>query len=337
MNKTSALFGGLGLLVCLALPVVAAPKITVAGAPEAERPSFPILTTAAFRAAAEAWAPLFEAQCGCTLAATAVDNPLALLPALRGGAAEVVVGLPLSALEEARGTDRFAPHGQTAPPAVPAAWSDPLFLPVAYGWLGFVYDTTRLTAAPVSFPEIAKAGPNALRIAVDDPRVSSAGLDAVAWMRATHKDAAAAMWAGASPKLVIAKSRAEALAKLEAGEVDLALAATTWPALKAGEGKMRFRLTPFREGQFLQIESAAIVKGAKHPDIAAQFLAFLVTPEAQAAVAAGRGLYPVHPAAQVPDAFGKLALPSWSITLDAREWAAKKGEWLAEFERAVAK
>ena len=42
-------------------------------------------------------------------------------------------------------------------------------------------------------------------------------------------------------------------------------------------------------------------------------------------------------AAQVPDAFGKLALPSWSITLDAREWAAKKGEWLAEFERAVAK
>jgi thiamine transport system substrate-binding protein len=220
---------------------------------------------------------------------------------------------------------------------VPVAWSDPLFLPVAYGWLGFVYDTTRLTAAPVSFPEIAKAGPNALRIAVDDPRASSAGLDAVAWMRATHKDAAAAMWAGAAPKLVIAKSRAEALAKLEAGEVELALAATTWPALKAGEGEMRFRLTPFREGQLLQIESAAIVKGAKHPDIAARFLAFLVTPEAQAAVAARRGLYPVHPAARVPDAFGKLALPSWSITLDAPEWAAKKGEWLAEFERAVAK
>ena len=324
-------------LLAVILPAQAAPKITVAGAPDAERPAFPILTTAAFRAAAEAWAPLFEAQCGCALAVTVADDALALLPALRGDGAEVVVGLPLSALEEARGTERFAPHGQPAPPAVPSAWNDPLFLPVAYGWLGFVYDTTRLTAAPVSFPEIAKAGPNALRIAVDDPRASSAGLDAVAWMRATHKDAAAAMWAGAASKLVIAKSRAEALAKLDAGEVDLALAATTWPALKGGDGPMRFRATPFREGQFLQIESAAIVKGGKHPQFAAQFLAFLVTPEAQAAVAAQRGLYPVHPAARVPDNFGKVTLPSWSITLDPRDLAANKGAWIAEFERALGK
>lgn len=332
-----------GALSCLAfaLPACApaafaAPQITIVGAQPRGIVPFVAVTTEAFAGAAAAWKPIFEAGCGCVVEIRRVEDASAVSGALAGAApADVVVGLPLSALEEARGTGKFAPHGQPAPLSLPVAWSDPTFMPIDYGWLGFVYDTTRLTQAPVSFAEIAKAGPKALRVAVDDPRLSATGLDALAWMRATQKDAAGALWEGMKPKLVVARSRAQALGWLETGEVDLALASTSWPATQAGDGAPKYKATPFREGQFLQIETAAMVAGAAHPQIAAQFLAFLVTPEAQAQIAARRGMYPVHPAAALPASFGKLTLPSWSISLTAQEMAAQRGAWLAEWDRAM--
>lgn len=340
MRDLSRRLGAVLLCLVTALPGLAAPKITVTGAaPPGERPVLAVLATAEYASALEGARVLFEAQCGCALAVTQVEDALALPSALAGAAqAEVALGLPLSLLEEARLTGRIAPHGRPAPLALPVAWSDADFMPVAYGWLGFAYDTTRLTAAPISFTELAKAGPNALRIAVDDPRAAATGLDALAWMRAVHKDEAGALWARIKPKMIVAKSRAAALAMLEKGEADLALASTTWPATRAmAQAAPRYRVAPFREGQLLLIETAALLKDAAHPQLAAQFLAFLTTSEAQALIAARRGLYPVHPGAAVPEAFGKVTLPSWSIALTAQEIAAKRAEWRAEWDAALAR
>lgn len=327
----------------LCLPALAAPTITVTGGPPpSARAPFAVLTTADFAGPdgpGAAWKRGFEAGCGCVVSFKIVDDALALLPALRlggDGGAEVVVGLPLPVLEEARASGRFAPHGVSAAAALPIAWRDPTFLPLAFGWIGLIYDATRLTQPPVSWPEIAAAGPNALKIAIDDPRVSANGLDAVLWLRATQKDKAGAVWAKARPKIVVTASRAETLAKLEAGEVDLALASQSWPARRAiAEGTQRFSPAPFREGQFLQVETAAILKSAGHPQIAAAFLAYLASAEAQALIAPRRGLYPVNPAVQLPEAFGRLKLPSASVTLDGETIEAQRGHWLTEWAAAL--
>lgn len=331
---------------CLALPALAGPAITIAGGPRqgAERVPFTVLASAPFAGPDGPGAALkhgFEASCGCVVTFVGVDDPLALLPALRLGAgrgAEVVVGLPLSTLEEARASGRFAKRPNAPRLSLPIDWTDEIFLPLDYGWLGLVYDATRLTRPPYSWPEIAAASPQALRVALDDPQTSASGLDALLWVRATHKDKAAAIWAGAKPKLVVVGSRAESLAKLEAGEVDMALAATTWPATRGdAQDKPRFKAAPFREGQFLQVESAAIVKDAAHPEIAARFMDYLVSPAAQAAIAARRGMYPTNPAAATPAAFQRATLPSWSIALDAATIEARKSAWLAEWSAATAR
>lgn len=324
-------------------PACANPAITIVGAPKAEpRTPFTVLTTMDFTGPAgpgEAWRQGFEATCGCTVVYKTVDDPLALSPTLRlggDGGADVVLGLPAPSLEEARASARFAPHRSATAPSLPVAWRDEIFLPVAFGWVGLIYDTARMKRPPVSWREIADARAGALRVAIPDPHVSANGLDAVLWLRATQKSKAGAIWAAAKSKITIAPGAGAALAMLERGEVDMALASASWPARRAiAEGVQRFGFAPFREGQFLQVESAAILKGAPHPQIAAAFLAFLASAPAQSQIAPRRGLYPVNLAAALPEAFSRLAPPSASVSLHGKTIEEQRDAWLAEWDRAM--
>lgn len=322
-------------VMCMPTLAFAAPTITLTNpSAAAERVPFTVLASTDFAAPHGLGATLkhgFEATCGCVVTFIDAGDPIALGAAGDRGA-DVAVGLPLSALESARA--RFAPRPHAQPLSLPIAWSDDIFAPLDYGWIGLVHDLTKMPRPPTSWPEIARARPNALRIAIDDPRSGAAGLDAVLWVRATHKAAAADIWADARPKLVIVKTRSEALARLQSGDVDMALAATTWPTTQdAG----RYKVAAFSEGQFLQVESAAIYKDAKRPDIAAKFLDYLVSAPAQSAIAAQRGLYPTNPAARTPDAFQRVTLPSWSISLDAKSIHQNMPTWLAEWTAATAR
>src|SRR3546814_8225822 len=78
--------------------------------------------------------------------------------------ADVVLGLDLNVMAEARNSGLFAAHGVTPENlALPIAWSDDVFLPFDYGYFAFVYDTETLESPPKSLKELVEAP--------DDPQI----------------------------------------------------------------------------------------------------------------------------------------------------------------------
>ena len=91
----------------------------------------------------------FEKTCGCTVNFVATDSSIGALRRvqLEGTTtkADIVLGLDTSLSGEARNTGLFAPHGLTLDKlSLPAAWTDPDFVLVDFGYFAFVYDSTRV-------------------------------------------------------------------------------------------------------------------------------------------------------------------------------------------------
>src|SRR5690606_25560667 len=103
-----------------------------------------------------------ETECGCTLQYVALDSSIGMLSRLRlegeRNQADVVLGLDLNVMTEARESGLLAPHG-LAPDnlALPIQWSDDTFLPFDYGYFAFVYDTQTLKNPPQSLKELVDA------------------------------------------------------------------------------------------------------------------------------------------------------------------------------------
>ncbi len=132
----------------------------------------------------------FEATCACDLQFVAAGDGAALLARLRlEGArtkADVVLGLDTNLTAAAADTGLFAEHGLDATAFdLPVDWDDPMFLPYDWGYFAFVYDKTKVTDVPTSFPELAASD---LKIVIQDPRTSTPGLGLLLWVEAAYGD-----------------------------------------------------------------------------------------------------------------------------------------------------
>jgi thiamine transport system substrate-binding protein len=223
--------------------------------------------------------------------------------------------------------------------ALPIGWADETFAPIDYGWFAFVYDSTKMTRPPQSLAEMAEASEGAFKIVVQDPRSSSVGLGGLLWMRAAYGEKADEMWTKLRPKiLTVTKGWSEAYGLFLKGEADMVLSYTTSPAYHMiVEKKEQYKAAMFREGHLLQVETAGLIAGAKHPDLARAFLAYLTGPEGQKSIPTGQWMYPTNAATQLPDEFGKLALPGRSLTLEPANVAQKRRDWIDSWLAATAK
>jgi thiamine transport system substrate-binding protein len=338
-------------LLALSLSVsgaLAQPVVTKAGDPLAgEKPKLTVMTYSSFAGKYGPGPKLkagFEAICGCELVWQAVDDSGAMVARLKleGAAttADVVVGVDMYLTPEAAATGLFAPHGlDNAAFALPIVWKDATFAPVDYGWFSFVYDSTKMTNPPQSLAEMAAASDKAFKIVIQDPRSSSVGLGGLLWMRAAFGDQADDMWAKLRPKvLTVTKSWSEAYGLFLKGEADMALSYSTSPAYHMiAEKKDQYKAVMLREGNFLQVETAGLIAASKQPDLAKRFLSYLTGAEGQKVIPTAQWMYPVHPAAQLPPEFGKLALPGKSLTLDPALVTQKRREWIDSWLGAMAK
>jgi len=77
----------------------------------------------------------------------------------------------------------------------------------------------------------------------------------------------------------------------------------------------RYRALVFKEGNPVQVEGAALVKGAFEGDseplrkIARDFLEFLLTPEVQSQIPLKNWMLPVIPGTKLPESFGRVPKP----------------------------
>ncbi|MEM9009595.1 MAG: thiamine ABC transporter substrate binding subunit [Pseudomonadota bacterium] len=283
--------------------------------------------------------PRFEEICGCDLQLVAAGDGAALLSRLRlEGArtdADIVLGLDTSLTAD--GADLVLPHGLSPAVEVPVEWSDPNFVPYDWGAFAFVYDTTKVEAAPTSFEELMASD---LSIVIQDPRSSTPGLGLLMWVKHVYGDDAAEAWARLAPRIVtVTAGWSEAYGLFLEGEADMVLSYTTSPTyhLIAEEDDSKAAAV-FEEGHYLQIEVAGIVKETDQPELARAFLEFMVTEGFQAAIPTTNWMFPaVTPAAGLPEGFAEPLDPA-----DARLFAPEEAqalretaldEWLAALSR----
>jgi thiamine transport system substrate-binding protein len=323
--------------------LLAAGLTTIATAAVAEVPVLTVLTYDSFTSE---WGPgpaietAFETTCACDLQFVPAGDGAALLARiqLEGAASEtdIVLGLDTSLTAAATATQLFAPHGQNPATALPVPFEDPLFLPFDWGWFAFVHDKTKLPDPPKSFSELAASD---LKIIIQDPRSSTPGLGLLLWVKAAHGDRAGDIWAALSDNIVtVTPGWSEAYGLFLEGEADMVLSYTTSPAYHLiAEDDDTKAAALFDEGHYMQIEVAGKLAASDQPDLADQFLDFMLTDAFQSVIPQTNWMYPsVTPTAGLPEGFDTFR-PAKSLLLSPDQAQAIRDPALSEWQAALAR
>ncbi|NDW01705.1 thiamine ABC transporter substrate binding subunit [Salipiger sp. PrR002] len=304
----------------------------------------PVLTVYAGDYVVSEWGPgpkieeMFEARCGCDLQFKPGDLLPRLLLEGDQTEADVVFGLNTDVTKKARESGLFAPHGvDLSPLTLPIDWTDDTFLPYNYGETAFIYDTTRLSEPPTSFAELLDA-PDDLKIVIQDPRSSISGLAMALWVEAVFGDEAEDAWRKLAPKiLTVTKGWSESYGLFTDGEADMVLSYTTSPAYHIiAEEDYTKKALIFPEGNYFMVELAAKLANTDQPELAQDFMDFILTPEFQQMIATGNWSFPAAlPHEDWPEGFKELELPSKVLFYSEDEAAALRDEAIEAWRRGL--
>ncbi len=311
-----------------------------AGAVMADTPELTVYTYDSF---VSDWGPgpaveaAFEETCGCDLKFVGAGDGAALLARLKlEGArseADIVLGLDTNLTAAAAETGLLAPHQVDAEFDLPIDWTDPNFVPFDWGYFAFVHNAD--LDAPANFQALAESD---LSIVIQDPRSSTPGLGLLMWVKTAYGDEAPSIWEGLSDNIVtVTKGWSEAYGLFLEGEADMVLSYTTSPAyhLIAEEDASK-TAAAFDEGHYMQIEVAGKLASSDQPELADQFLAFMVSDAFQSVIPTTNWMYPaVTPTGGLPDGFETLITPEQSLLVPAGDAPALRDEALAEWLGAL--
>jgi thiamine transport system substrate-binding protein len=306
----------------------------------------PVLTVLTYDSFTPEWGPGpiieagFEAICACDVQFVTAGDGAALLARVKlegdKTEADVVLGLDTNLTADAAATGLFAPIIPVAN-TLPVPFEDPLFVAFDWGWLAFVYDTTKLASPPTSFAELAASD---LKIVIQDPRSSTPGLGLLMWVKAAYGGGAGEIWAGLADNIVtVTPGWSEAYNMFLAGEADMVLSYTTSPAYHLiAENDASKSAASFSEGHYMQVEVAGKLTSSDQPELADAFLAYLTSEAAQSALITTNWMYPANqPAAGLPAGFETLIQPEKSLLLSAVDAQSVRAEAIAEWQAALTK
>lgn len=311
----------------------------------AEKPTLTVYTYDSF--AAE-WGPgpqiktHFETQCHCELKFVALGDGVSLLNRLRmegnKSKADIILGLDNNLIDSAEKTELFAPAKiNTDRLKLPIEWKNPIFIPYDYGYFAFIYDTNKIKQPPKSMNALLTSENN-WKIIYQDPRTSTPGLGLMLWIEKIYGDKSADAWQKMADKtLTVTKGWSEAYGLFLKGEGDFVLSYTASPGYQIlNDNKDNYAAALFDEGHYLQIEVAAKLKNSPHPELADQFLQFMLTPDFQNTLPTTNWMYPVIDV-QLPEVYDQLPLPKKSLQFSAQEVAKERQSWTRLWQNAVSR
>ena len=305
----------------------------------------PVLTVYTYDSFVSDWGPgpavekAFEATCDCDLQFVGTGDGAALLGRLKlegtRTKADIVLGLDTNLTAAAAETGLFAETSVSAEYDLPMEWTDTVFTPYDWGYFAFVSDAD--LDAPTNFKALADSG---LKIVIQDPRSSTPGLGLLLWVKTAYGDDAPAIWEGLADNIVtVTKGWSEAYGLFLEGEADMVLSYTTSPAyhLIAEEDASK-KAVAFDEGHYMQIEVAGKIAHTDQPELADQFLQFMVSDAFQSIIPTTNWMYPaVTPASGLPDGFETLIQPEKALLIPADQADAARDAALAEWLEALSK
>ncbi|MTC26327.1 thiamine ABC transporter substrate binding subunit [Providencia alcalifaciens] len=325
--------------------IIALTTLSFATLASAEKPTLTVYTYDSF--AAE-WGPgpqikkNFEAQCDCELKLVSLGDGVALLNRLRmEGAkskADVILGLDNNLLDSAEKTGLFAAADiKTDALKLPIEWNSKTFIPYDYGYFAFIYDTSKIKQPPKSMNELLDSKNN-WKIIYQDPRTSTPGLGLMLWVEKIYGEKSADAWKKMAGKtLTVTKGWSESYGLFLKGEGDFVLSYTASPGYQIlNDKKDNYAAALFDEGHYMQVEVAARLKHSPQPELAKQFLQFMLTPEFQNTLPTTNWMYPVIDI-PLPEVYNVLPLPKKSLQFSAQEVAKERQAWTRLWQTAVSR
>ena len=159
------------------------------------------------------------------------------------------------------------------------------------------------------------------------------------WVKSVYGDEAADWEASTDQVVTVTKGWSEAYGMFLEGEADMVLSYTTSPAyhLIAEDDDSKAR-GAFDEGNYLQIEVAAKLAATDQPELADDFLAFMLSDAFQGVIPTTNWMYPaVTPEGGLPEGFETLIAPETPLLFAPDEAEALRkaaiDEWLAALSR----
>ena len=282
----------------------------------------------------------FEEKYSVDLELIAVDSAATLLNKviLEGSntKADIILGLDMNLFNSAENSELFTAHNLNninEKLNLPIEWNSEIFVPYNYGYFAFVYNNKKLKNPPKSMDELLNI--TDARIVIQDPRTSTPGLGLLTWMKILYGENAQENWSKLNKKIIsVTKGWTDAYYNFfMAGEADIVLSYSTSPAAHIMfEENYDISASIFKEGNYLSVEFAGILKSSKNKKVANIFLDFMLSDEFQKVLPSTNIMYPVTNI-KLPDAFNELEIPK-ALQLNPKEINDYKDEWINEWLNA---
>ena len=282
----------------------------------------------------------FEEKYSVNLELIAVDSAATLLNKviLEGSntKADIILGLDMNLFNSAENSELFTAHNLNninEKLNLPIEWNSEIFVPYNYGYFAFVYNNKKLKNPPKSMDELLNI--TDARIVIQDPRTSTPGLGLLTWMKILYGENAQENWSKLNKKIIsVTKGWTDAYYNFfMAGEADIVLSYSTSPAAHIMfEENYDISASIFKEGNYLSVEFAGILKSSKNKKVANIFLDFMLSDEFQKVIPSTNIMYPVTNI-KLPDAFNELEIPK-ALQLNPKEINDYKVEWINEWLNA---
>lgn len=321
-------------------PFIAAGLTVIASAAQAQTPVLTVYTYDSFVpdwGAGPAIEAAFEETCGCDLQFVGTGDGASMLARLRlEGArtdADIILGIDTNLTDAARRSGLIMEHGITPEGlTVPVEWDDDHFLPFDWSYFAFVHRRD-LEDVPGSFEDLAASDTSIL---LQDPRSSTPGLGTLMWIKTAYGDRAGEIWEGLADNIVtVTPSWSDSYGLFLEGEADMVMSWTTSPAYHLiAEDDPNFTTAEFSEGHYIQVEVAGIVGSTDVPDLAREFMEFMISPAFQTVIPTTNWMYPAA-SNDLPEGFDGLTVPDQALLLSPQEAASIRDEALDEWQRAL--
>jgi len=283
---------------------------------------------------------VFEENYKIDLELIAVDSAATLLNKVilegENTKADIILGLDMNLFDAAEKSGLFVAHDLNnfnEKLKLPIEWGSKIFVPYNYGFFSFVYNNKKIKNPPTSMEELINE--TDARIVIQDPRTSTPGLGLLTWMKILYGNNAQNKWSELNKKIIsVTKGWTDAYYNFfMAGEADIVLSYSTSPAAHIMfEENYDISATTFKEGNYLSIEFAGILKSSQNKTMANNFLDFMISEDFQKVIPSTNIMYPVANIT-LPEAFNELEVPN-VLQLDPREINANKDRWINEWLNA---
>ena len=254
--------------------------------------------------------------------------------------ADVAIGLDTTYLEEIKSNELFLPYKPANLHLIPGSLLvDPEYraIPFDYGGITLNYDSKALPDPPKSWNDLLDEKYRG-QIVLMNPGTSSPGRNFLLFTIVEFgKQGYLDYWKKLKPNLLtITSGWSEGYGLYTQGEASIVLSYDTSPAYHLHfENESRYKNLFFEGKAFAQIEFAGIINGTKNKKNAEACIDFILTEGFQALIPLNQFMYPVHPDAEVPEAFAEAGKAEVLVSIDGETVSEEFDTWLLEWENVM--